>query len=85
MALNEQNYVETAEKVILQLKDMKDRNNKPIPMVTTSKIRNLLAMAADIYNEIMLSKEEKLSDEELCAKPIINYYERKYRTKNSDN
>lgn len=66
MALNEQNYVETAEKVILQLKDMKDKN-KSIPMVTTSKVRNLLAMAADIYNEIMLSKDEKLS-EEICSR-----------------
>lgn len=32
-------------------------------MVTTSKIRNLLAMTADIYNQVVNLKEEKLSAE----------------------
>ena len=36
-------------------------------MVTTSKIRNLLAMTSDIYNEIMNQNQKELS-EEICAK-----------------
>lgn len=32
-------------------------------MVTTSKIRNLLAMASDIYNEVVILQEDQLSDE----------------------
>jgi CRISPR-associated protein Csm2 len=38
--------------------------------VTTSKIRNLLAISADIFNEVRLSREDKLSDEVLGR---INY------------
>ena len=64
MALNitEENYVDVAEKVILELKGMTNaRTGKPEPMVTTSKIRNLLSMTADIYNEVVNQKEDKLS------------------------
>ena len=61
MRINEENYVNSAEKAILNLKDLKDEKKKPIPIVTTSKIRNLLAMSADIYNEVVNSKGEKLS------------------------
>lgn len=61
MQVNEQNYVDTAEKVILQLKKGKD------DLVTTSKIRNLLAMTIDIYNEIMDKKEERL-DTDICSR-----------------
>ena len=49
MKLDENNYVELAEQAILALK--KAANSKPgrsIPVVTTSKIRNLLAMANEI-------------------------------------
>jgi CRISPR-associated protein Csm2 len=67
MKINEQNYVDEAEKVILRLKEMKDKKGRTLPLVTTSKLRNLLAMTADIYNEVMNSKEEKLS-EEICAR-----------------
>ena len=63
MNINEQNYVDEAEKAILRLKEKKDRNGKTIPMVTTSKIRNLLAMTADIYNEIMNQNAPQLDDE----------------------
>ena len=39
------NYVDEAEKVIQALKNKKNpRTGRDIPMVTTSKIRNLLAM-----------------------------------------
>mgnify|MGYP005757469071 FL=1 len=48
------NYVEEAEKVIQSLKNKKNpKTGRDIPMVTTSKIRNLLAMTADIYNETL--------------------------------
>ena len=67
MKINEQNYADMAEKVILKLKDMKDRKGKSIPVVTTSKLRNLLAMTADIYNEIMNQTEDKLN-EDICAR-----------------
>lgn len=63
MRMNEQNYVDTAEQVIIKLKDKKDRNGRTVPMVTTSKLRNLLAMAADIYNVIINRQEETLDGE----------------------
>lgn len=67
MKLNEQNYVDVAEKAILDLKNMKDKNGREIPMVTTSKLRNLLAMTADIYNIILNQKEDKLPDD-ICSR-----------------
>lgn len=67
MQINEQNYVDTAEKVILNLKNQKDKKGRTIPLVTTSKLRNLLAMAGDIYNEIMTS-EDKTLDKNICSR-----------------
>ncbi len=67
MQINDQNYVDEAEKVIINLKNMKDKNGRTIPMVTTSKLRNLLALTADIYNEIMNQSGDKLS-EEVCSR-----------------
>ncbi len=62
--INEKNYVDEAEKVIKNLSNKIDkRNQKKVPMVTTSKIRNLLAMTADIYNNVLNSQEENLSNE----------------------
>ena len=60
MQVNDQNYVDMAEKVIIRLKNKKDRKGRNIPMVTTSKLRNLLTMTADIRNEVMSQTEEKL-------------------------
>lgn len=60
MRLTEDNYVDIAEKAIKKLSG--DKNGKS-NLVTTSKIRNLLAMTADIYNEAVNSKEETLSSE----------------------
>lgn len=62
MQVNDQNYVDMAEKVIIRLKNKKDRKGRNIPMVTTSKLRNLLTMTADIHNEVMSQTEEKLED-----------------------
>lgn len=67
MKLNEQNYVDEAEKVILKLVNLTGRNGRTIPIVTTSKLRNLLAMTADIYNQILNQHEERLS-EEICSR-----------------
>lgn len=67
MQVNEQNYVEEAERVIIQLKDKKDRNERAVPMVTTSKLRNLLAMTADIYNMVLNVQDDRLS-EDICSR-----------------
>ena len=67
MKINAQNYVDTAEMVIKELSQRTDRRGIVVPMVTTSKIRNLLAMTADIYNEVMNGDEGVLNDE-ICSK-----------------
>lgn len=67
MQINEQNYVDKAEQVILKLKDKKDSKGHRISIVTTSKLRNLLAMTADIYNEVMNQTGDKL-DENICSR-----------------
>ena len=63
MKLTEENYVETAEKAIQEICALKNKSGKPVPPVTTSKIRNLLAMTAAIYNDVIVSQSEKLSAE----------------------
>ncbi len=70
MKLNEENYVSAAEDVIQRLMKKTDRNGRPIQVVTTSKIRNLLAMTSDIYNDVVNSNSEKLSQEVIGR---INY------------
>ena len=67
MIITEKNYVEKAENVILKLKEKKDKKDRVIPMVTTSKLRNLLSMTSDIYNEILNFQEEELSGE-ICGR-----------------
>lgn len=54
MKLTEENYVETAEKAIREICALRNKNGKPVSPVTTSKIRNLLAMTAAIYNDVGL-------------------------------
>lgn len=68
MKINDQNYVDEAEKVIKTLisKSKKDRNGNP-DIVTTSKLRNLLAMSADIYNEVMNQDDNQLSSD-ICSR-----------------
>lgn len=60
MRITEENYVDEAEKVILKMKAEKERNVK-LKLVTTTKIRGLLSMLSDIYNEIMDISEEQLN------------------------
>ncbi len=69
MILEQDTYVAKAEKAIKELSEKKDKHGKP-DMVTTTQIRNLLAMTADIYNEVCISMEEKLSED---IRGRINY------------
>ncbi|MBQ9885370.1 MAG: type III-A CRISPR-associated protein Csm2 [Lachnospiraceae bacterium] len=62
MIITQDNYVKTAEEVILKLKGLKDKKGRDIPVVTTSKIRNLLSMTAEIYNEVLNYPDEKLDN-----------------------
>ncbi len=59
------NYTEVAENVIKAI-----RRNKGKIELTTSQIRNILAMVTDIYNDVMNSAAEELSEE---IKERINY------------
>ncbi len=52
-------YVNRAEKVILELQKQEGKNYRNF---TTSKIRNILSMVNEIYNEVMSDNNEKLSD-----------------------
>lgn len=64
--ISETNYVDKAEKAIWSLRDKAEqqRRGRGEPkIVTTSKIRNLLAMTADIYNQVMICHNDKLSDD----------------------
>lgn len=67
MILNEGTYVDEAERVIKELNGKTDRKGRPVPVVTTSKLRNLLAMTADIYNEVLNLQTYKL-DERICGR-----------------
>lgn len=59
MQINESNYVDMAENAIKELKEKSSKGR----IVTTSKIRNLLAMVADIYNDVINNKAEELGDD----------------------
>lgn len=64
MYINDNNYADIAEEVIIRLKKkINPKNKKTVPMVTTSKLRNILAMTGDIYHEVVAWKGDKLSDE----------------------
>lgn len=54
MLINENDYVDKAEEIITRL------SKKPKEVVDTSKIRNLLSMAADIYNQVLDCKDNEL-------------------------
>ncbi|MDD6196595.1 MAG: type III-A CRISPR-associated protein Csm2 [[Clostridium] aminophilum] len=62
--INDTNYVDEAENAIKRLKNkINPKTGRPVPMVTTSKIRNLLSMSADIYNNVLILNSEKLNSE----------------------
>lgn len=70
MIINEENYVDKAESIIKKLNIEVDKNGRQIGIVTTSKIRNLLAMSADIYNDVLNNKSNIL-DKDIIGR--INY------------
>jgi len=57
MDINSTNYVDCAESVIKELKAEGKGNIR----LTTSKIRNILSMILEIYNEVLHESGEKLS------------------------
>ena len=61
--INDKNFVDVAEQSILELKNLKNKNGKPKGMVTTSKIRNLLAMTSEIYNDVVNNENDDLTDD----------------------
>lgn len=76
MIINEENYVEKAQRAIEKLASATEERKGRIfkkGMLTTSQIRNQLAVSADIYNEIMndaADAGDQLSPE-ICGR--INY------------
>ena len=60
MKINRQNYVDEAEKAIRSMVRT-DRNGNPTLSLTTSKIRNLLAMTAELKTDAQHSREAELS------------------------
>ena len=64
--INKLNYVDEAEKAIKGLIEKDKRGNERIKL-TTSKIRNILMMVSDLYNEAIRVKGEKL-DEDIVSR-----------------
>lgn len=62
MILTQENYVKKAEDVIKKMADFKDQKGHS-RRITTSQIRNLLSMTADIHNQIRGVRKEQLDDE----------------------
>lgn len=54
--------LERTEEVIKKLAEKKNSRGEPIELLTVSQIRNLLAMSADIYNEVLEYSDEKLNE-----------------------
>lgn len=67
MRINQDNFADEAEKVINNLLKTQEGNQKDRApkILTTSKIRNLLAMNVDIYNELMNHDEDELTSEQM--------------------
>ena len=59
MKLTEENYVGIAEQAIKELCSEKDQKGRLVGPVTTSKIRNLLSMTSDIYNDVVNSQSDQ--------------------------
>ena len=62
MRLTKENYVDHAEHVMKEIKKACD-NDKKIPKLTTSKIRNLLSMTSDLYNDARHIVGDKLDSD----------------------
>lgn len=68
--------LDKVENTIKELKTKKNQRGKPIGLLTVSQIRNLLAMSADILNEVLEYPEENLSEELLdrVSYLIVRFY-----------
>ena len=77
-------YVASAEDAIKKLKTKRLAPDKSIPVLTTSKIRNLFSMASEIYNDVVNLQDEQL-EQNIIDK--INYLKIKflYETGRIDN
>lgn len=64
MRITEENYVTEAENVIKKLLG----KNGAGTMVTTSQIRNILAMTSDIYNQVINAKPSETLSDEICSR-----------------
>lgn len=62
MGLSRANYVDEAEKVIQSLR-VKDRRGNVKINLTTSKIRNILSLMTELYNDVTHETDEELSAE----------------------
>ena len=69
-SINESNYVEVAEAKIKELQKSKTSPNGRTSIVSTSKIRGLLSMVSDIYNDV-LNETGELLNSDIVAR--INY------------
>ncbi|HIU66299.1 MAG TPA: type III-A CRISPR-associated protein Csm2 [Candidatus Caccomorpha excrementavium] len=69
MLINESNYVDKADQAIRMLvkKEQEKNPRGKANIVTTSKLRNLLAMTADIYNQILNVSADTL-DPDVCGR-----------------
>ena len=70
--------LDKVENTIKELKTKKNQRGKAIGLLTVSQIRNLLAMSADILNEVLEYPEENLSEELLDRVSYLTvrfYYE----------
>lgn len=64
MKINESNYVDKAEQAIKDLiRESERRNHGKANILTTSQIRNLLAMTVDIYNQVTAISTDVLDAE----------------------
>lgn len=62
MGLTSENYVDEAERVIKSL-GVKDKNGKFIINLTTSKIRGILTLVTELYNDIIHEPSNELGEE----------------------
>lgn len=63
MRIDETNYVDKAERTVKELMEESKERYRGGRIVTTSKLRNLLSMTSDIYNQVLVCRTEKLSEE----------------------
>ena len=59
MVITKENYVDHAEQVMRKLCDHGSRQKD---LVTTSKIRSILSMVSEIYNNVRLERDPKLNE-----------------------